>query len=377
VVAVALHRTLAFTRRLAGNAALLLLAVSTVRAQTPDQVLVVVNRRSVTSRQIGEYYIHQRGIPLANLCTIDTAPDETIARPIYDKEIEAPVGQFLKKQGLQEKILYIVLTSGVPLRISGTGDELRTDASSVDSELTLLYQRLRGVAIPLPGPARNPFFRQRDTPFTHPVFPMYLVTRLDGYNMADMKALVDRALQARNAGKFVIDLKASDRTPGNQWLRTAALLLPPDRVIIDRSAAVLSGIENVIGYASWGSNDTDRKHRFLHFKWLPGAIATEFVSTDGRTFRQPPDNWDIGDWGHKGTWFDDSPQTMTADYIHEGATGASGQVYEPYLDFCPRPDFVLPAYYSGRTLAESFYMGIPGLSWMNVVIGDPLTRLKP
>ena len=39
--------------------------------------------------------------------------------------------------------------------------------------------------------------------------------------------------------------------------------------------------------------------------------------------------------------------------------------YEPYLAYCPRPDYVLPAYYSGRTLAESFYLGIPGLSWMN------------
>ena len=86
-------------------------------AQTPAEVLVVVNRRSVTSREIGEYYIHKRGIPLANLCGIDTAPDETIERPVYDKEIEAPVAEFLKKQGLQEKILYIVLTSGVPLRI--------------------------------------------------------------------------------------------------------------------------------------------------------------------------------------------------------------------------------------------------------------------
>jgi uncharacterized protein (TIGR03790 family) len=368
---------IAFGRRPVINAALLLLAVSLAPAQTPGQVLVVVNRRSAASRQIGDYYIHHRDIPLANLCVIDTVPDETIARPVYDKEIEAPVGQFLKKHGLQEKILYIVLTSGVPLRISGTGEQMRSDVSSVDSELTLLYQRLRGVVIPLPGPVHNPFFRRRDTPFTHPVFPMYLVTRLDGYDMADMKALVDRALQARNTGRFVIDLRGSDRTPGNQWLRTAAFLLPRDRVIINGSADVLSGIEDVIGYASWGSNDAARKHRFLHFKWLPGAIATEFVSTDGRTFRQPPENWDIGDWEHKRTWFEGSPQTLAADYIHEGATGASGQVYEPYLDFCPRPDFVLPAYYSGRTLAESFYMGIAGLSWMNVVIGDPLTRLKP
>ena len=132
----------------------------------------MVNRRSVTSREIGEYSYSPPGrIPLANLCVIDTVPEETIARSVYDKEIEAPVGRFLKKQGLQEKVLYIVLTSGVPLRIIGTGEELSSDASSVDSELTLLYQRLRGVVIPLRGPVHNPFFRQRDTPFTHPVFP--------------------------------------------------------------------------------------------------------------------------------------------------------------------------------------------------------------
>jgi len=360
-----------------GGALGLLLQAAPAQAQTPGQVLVVVNRRSVTSRQIGEYYVRKRGIPAANLCAIDTAPDETIIRSVYAKEIETPVGEFLKKQRLRETILYIVLTSGVPLRISGRGEELRTEASSVDSELTLLYQRLRGVVIPLPGPVNNPFFRQRDTPFSHPVFPIYLVTRLDGYSMADMKALVDRGLQARNTGKFVIDLKGSDSTPGNQWLQTAALLLPPDRVSIDQSPAVLSGIEGVIGYASWGSNDPARKHRFLHFKWLPGAIATEFVSFDGRTFRQPPNDWEIGTWEDKRTWFAGAPQAMAADYIHEGATGASAQVYEPYLAFCPRPEFVLPAYYSGRTLAESFYLGIPGLSWMNVVIGDPLTRLKP
>jgi uncharacterized protein (TIGR03790 family) len=355
----------------------LLLAASAAQAQTPAEVLVVVNKRSTTSRQIGDYYVHKRNIPPGNLCVIDTPAEETIERPVYDRDIETPVGRFLKQGGLAEKILYIVLTSGVPLRINGSGAELRSDASSVDSELTLLYSRLRGAVIPLAGPARNPFFRQRDTPFRHPLFPIYLVTRLDGYNMADMKALVDRGLQARNTGKFVIDLKLHDSTEGNQWLRSAALLLPPGRVLIDESATVLSGVEDVIGYASWGSNDPDRRHRFLHFKWLPGAIATEYVSTNARTFREPPASWEIGPWADGKKWFAGAPQTLTADYIHEGATGASGQVSEPYLTFCPRPEFVLPAYYSGRTLAESFYLGIPGLSWMNVVIGDPLTRLKP
>jgi uncharacterized protein (TIGR03790 family) len=352
------------------------LVVAPLFAQTPDQVLVVVNDHSRNSREIGEYYLRKRGVPLANLCHIKTETEDTIERGVYNSEIEKPIAAFLKKQDLQEKILYIVLTSGVPLGINGSGEALRSDAASVDSELTLLYQRMHGAVVPIAGPVNNPFFRQRDTPFRHPIFPMYLVTRLDGYTMADMKALVDRSLEARNSGKFAIDLREDNDTPGNQWLRTAALLLPKERVVLEETGKVLTDLDDVIGYASWGSNDRAHKQRFLHYKWLPGAIATEFVSTDARTFKQPPQSWQIGTWPDKGSYFADSPQSMTGDFIHEGASGASGQVFEPYLTFCPRPDFVLPAYYSGRNLAESFYIGIPGLSWMNVVIGDPLMRLK-
>lgn len=354
----------------------LLLAITAALAQTPDQVLVVVNTRSDISRQIGDYYMQKRGIPRANLCTITTAPVETVTRPVYASEVEKPIGAFLSSHSLAEKILYIVLTSGVPLRVSGGGDQLKTDSASVDSELTLLYSRLHSINVPLAGPLTNPFFGKRNTPFRHPAFPMFLVTRLDGYTLDDVKGLIDRALVARNTGKFVIDLKAREANEGNQWLRSAALLLPENRLVLDDSATVLTGIKDVIAYASWGSNDTDRKRRFLHFTWLPGAIATEFVSTDARTFRKPPDAWEIGTWSDRKSWYEGAPQTLTADYIHEGASGASGQVDEPFLAFCPRPDFILPAYYTGRNLAESFYVGIPALSWMNVVIGDPLMRLK-
>ncbi|HTA42518.1 MAG TPA: TIGR03790 family protein [Bryobacteraceae bacterium] len=353
----------------------LALLVIALHAQTPGEVLVVVNKRSRDSREIGEYYLKKRAIPPANLCTIDTAPNEAITRAVYDRDVRAPIGEFLQKHGLVEKILYIVTTAGVPLKVIGNADGLRNTGASVDSELTVLYEQLHGGTIPLPGMVRNPFYQQRDTPFRHPFFPMYLVTRLEAYDIGEMKGLVDRALIARNTGKFVIDARADESTPGNQWLRTAALLLPKDRVVLNNSAEVLANQKDVIGYASWGSNDPDRKHRFLHFQWLPGAIMTEFVSTNGRTFERPPDNWQIGAWKDHSAWFAGAPQTLTADYIHEGATGASGQVDEPFLGGCPRPDYVLPAYYSGRTLAESYYSGIPGLSWMNIVIGDPLTRL--
>lgn len=66
---------------------------------------------------------------------------------------------------------------------------------------------------------------------------------------------------------------------------------------------------------------------------------------------------------------------MTADYLEEGATAATGHVSEPYLAMTPRPDFLLPAYFQGRNLAESYYLSIPSLSWQNIVVGDPLMSL--
>jgi uncharacterized protein (TIGR03790 family) len=356
---------------------LLLLFPPFVIAQAPDSVLVVVNQSSPLSLKIGEYYAGRRHIPAANICRLNAPGDEEISRGDFDRQISRPVQKYLSTHNLTEKVLYIVTTSGVPLKIRGSGG-ITGDAASVDSELTLLYFDLHGRPHPVPAGVANPFFGKMSAVFRHPDFPIYLVTRLAGYDFDDVKAIIDRALLAHNRGKFVIDLKASDSTQGNRWLLEAAQQLPRDRVVLDRSGDVLDHESDVIAYASWGSNDPARKQRHLDFRWLPGSIMTEYVSTNGRTFARPPDAWNIGAWGDRKATFAGSPQTLTADYIHDGATGASGHVYEPYLQFTPRPNILLPAYYHGRNLAESYYLAIPALSWMNIVVGDPLCALgKP
>ena len=109
----------------------------------------------------------------------------------------------------------------------------------------------------------------------------------------------------------------------------------------------------------------------------PGALATEFVSTNARTFQRPPDTWTLGVWSDPRTWYAGAPQSLIGDYIHEGATGVTGHVAEPYLAACPRPDLLFSAYIRGRNLAESFYLSIPFLSWQNIVAGDPLCALRP
>jgi uncharacterized protein (TIGR03790 family) len=217
---------------------------------------------------------------------------------------------------------------------------------------------------------------QQSAVFEHSRFPIYLVTRLAGYDFDDVKGVIDRSLRARNRGKVVIDLKSDDDAEGNNWLRSAAIGLPDSRVILDTSTEVLYNQRDVIGYAAWGSNDPQRKQRFGKFQWLPGAIVTEYVSTNGRTFERPPDSWNITTWNDRAHFFAGSPQSLTADYIHEGASGCSGHVSEPYLQATPRPQYLFRAYLNGRTLAESYYLAMPVLSWQNIVIGDPLCRLK-
>ena len=50
----------------------------------------------------------------------------------------------------------------------------------------------------------------------------------------------------------------------------------------------------------------------------------------------------------------------------------SGHVAEPLLGNTIRPEILFPAYIAGFALAEAYYLAMPSLSWMTVVVGDPL-----
>ena len=66
-----------------------------------------------------------------------------------------------------------------------------------------------------------------------------------------------------------------------------------------------------------------------------------------------------------------------ADLVRAGVTGAAVNVDEPFLDATIRPDILIPAYASGRNLAESFYAAMPYLRWQTFIVGDPLCAPFP
>jgi uncharacterized protein (TIGR03790 family) len=354
------------------------------RAQGPENILLVVNKDSKLSKAVGQYYQQRRNVPASQVCFIKTLDQEEIGRVTFEDEVRKPILNCLTKGALQDRILYIVLTKGVPLKIKASE---RNDQASVDSELTLAYQDLLGVPRVLKGGSANPYFSNSVSGnlrrFSHREFPMYLVTRLDGYDLADIRALIDRGLSPSREGRFVLDLSYDDNATGNNWLREAAIKLkeagiPESRIRLETTTAFLTGEKEVLGYAGWGSNDRSNHSRFLNNTWVNGALLVEFVSTDARTFERPPKKWTSGKWDDPPeSFFAGSPQSLIADYIHEGVTGAAGNVYEPYLGACVRPQILFPAYLRGLNLAESYYAAIPLLSWQTVVIGDPLTSPFP
>ncbi len=317
-------------------------------------VVVVATRRSPDSVAIAEYYAQKRRVPRAQVFTIDCVPQEEIALAEYRDTIERPVMNLLRERKLEERVDYLVLTKGIPLRI-------REGGFSVDAAL---------MCSPLQRPFNtepresnmNPYFGKNE-PFSRRKYGFYLATRLDGYTMQHIRDLVDNSLRARAAnGVFVLDIDPKRSGGGyrviNDSMRAAARLLQQRgyEVILDEDDAFVGAVRDIIGYYSWGSNDHKfNKLSYRSLRFRPGALAETAVSTSARTFQVT-----------------DKGQSLIADLIAQGATGVKGYVSEPYTAALCRAEVMFDLFTRGRTIAESLWAASPLILWKDLVVGDPL-----
>jgi uncharacterized protein (TIGR03790 family) len=237
------------------------------------------------------------------------------------------------------------------------------------------------------GKIANPYFlgdrpAAEAKPFTHRDHDIFLVSRLDAFTAEEAISLVTKAQQPSRDGRVVLDQRdALVNRQGEDWLALAAQNLTKagygSRVTLETTPKPARGISPVIGYFSWGSTDPQNRVRVTQMDFSPGALAATFVSTDARTFKEPPAEWAPTNLNDRSHFFGGSPQSLVGDLIREGATGVAGQVSEPYLESAVRPNILFPAYLSGMNLIEAFYLAIPHLSWQTVVIGDPLCAPFP
>lgn len=368
---------------------------------SPDEVLLVINTNSPTSIAIGDYYVQERHVK--NLVYIQ-CPDsshnthnETIPLPSYIQLIENPIRDFVKTH---PDINFIVLTKGIPIRISGSPmgscDEHSRDPietrghPSVDSTLASLdYATLPGtMKIDITGSGAvglaysNRYWNAKE-PFSHAKYGGFLVTRLDGYTLEDAKALVTRAMTAEKhlAGGVVlfdvqpafglgdessqpapitgtVILRESPWSDYNADMRHAHDLLEKRRIAneLDLRPEFVGDRTNLLGYFSWGSNDarySAEAYQTLFF--APGSISDTAVSTCARTFLPT----------HGG-------QSLLVDLISHGLTCGKGYVDEPLLQANASPTITMERYTSGYTMVESFYAASHFVGWEDVIVGDPL-----
>ena len=174
----------------------------------------------------------------------------------------------LNNRSLGNSLNYLVTTKGIPLRVNGGNDK-----ASFDQEFSLLggqYNSSIGANWwvsheygPLAGKEMEVFTRQE--------YGLYLVTRLTGYTVETALGLIDKANNSLGQrGTYVLDLATNRNSSGykfwNDDLYTAnttlngSLGLP---VIFDEETEFITNISNVMGYASWGSNDGNWNNNYL------------------------------------------------------------------------------------------------------------------
>lgn len=362
-----------------------------------DHVLVVENTNSPTSMQIAKYYMEKRGVKkVLQISCPDSALDagkETLDFALFQELVEKPLRDFLAKN---QKIDYIVLNKGIPIRLLGAPIGLSNNVLSLDSYIAALdyFEKSDSLKIVIDeGGALGKAFVNRywnaTERFSHIKHGGYLVTRLDGYTVESALALVDSSIAAEKTkptGTILLDampltepVDASTvplspikdgKTDMNmisgmgmpEWSldlfaaskRLAKAGLP---IEFDRTEAFLGSKQKLMGYASWGSNDAKFVgENYASLRFAPGAIAETAVSTSGRTFLPATGG-----------------QSLIADLIEARVTGVKGYCNEPFLPAIASPTIMFDRYTQGWNLAESFYAASRFIGWEDIVIGDPLS----
>jgi len=376
---------------------LLIQGCSARGAISPTDVLVVRNADSPVSSRIASYYMTKRGIAQKFLVSINTADSslsadkEQISPDDYNDHIKKPIQDYLSVHKMTNQIKYIVLTKGVPFRLSSDPSGGTSGGQSVDSMLATL-----GIVNPLlekigkQGTLIINRYWRSNKPFSHAEFGGYLVTRLDGYTEADAKALVDRALAPVPAERVILLDVCPGKGLGDASVQPVSFInpdgsrcynpqidycdfnadminlshmlssAPKTPVTLDVTESFIGSTKPLTVYVSWGSNDGKFSwdiYHSLHF--TSRSLIETAVSTSGRTLLKT-----------------EGGQSLVGDLIAQGAAGAKGYVTEPYLFAMASPSVFVDLYLSGRNLAESYYAGSRVIGWKDIVLGDPLCSLR-
>lgn len=345
------------------------------------ETVVIYNPKFPGSEALAKHYAARRLIPADRVVGLDCPVTDSMSRAEFNQQLREPLRKlFAGKQWWSMKAeggstgggrvqhagtRFLVLIRGVPFQVRRDRQApppQKEDEASVDSELALLAME----APPAEGALKNPYFGVR---VRLPAFPgapgLLLVGRLDGPSDEIVRRMIDDALAVEQEGlhgRAVIDLaqKTGGYKEGEDWLQASASSFQRHGipVYIDRHELVLRDhwpLPDTILYFGWYTMDAAGAMASPEFQFKRGAVACHLHSFSASVMRDARQHW-------------------TGPLLAKGAAATFGNVFEPYLSLTVHFDLLNKRLLEGFTLAEAAWSATPALSWMSVVIGDPLYR---
>ena len=368
----------------------LFVAISVSRADDLSaRVVILANSRQPESVRLAEFYAEKRAVPTANIIALPLPEAESITWREFIDQVYQPVQDEIYQRGWIEgtssslldrlgrrryaftgnRISYLVVCRGVPLRIYNDPTlleekagrnikaELNKNEAAVDAELSLLAQSGYEITAMLP----NPLFHN-DRPPSLDADMVVKVTRLDGPTWDSARHLVTSALEAERTGllgRYYVDLKGPV-PEGDLWLAATEKQLlelgfDGDTESTGATIDAAARFDAPVLYFGWYAGNLNGPFARAGFAFPPGAVALHIHSFSAPTLHSDTAGW-------------------CGPLVARGVTATVGNVFEPYLGYTHRPNFLLHALSQGKNFGDAVYYALPALSWQAVAIGDPLYR---
>jgi len=370
-------------------------------ALDPSKVVVLYNEDSPDGIEIANYYAQAHPqVQLMGLQGVSTS--EEITQDHYLNVIRPQV-----LAGIDNSTEVIVTTKGLPLRINNTSanpgfypgwrgasfgipilDDWWEPYSSLESELTRIdlidSAAMMGDQAEFMSPpsfpyetlhhAANPYY---NTPLAFErkdsgIEGIRLASRLDGFDVSDVKDMIDRAQLAFTLPTQQIVIADNDPiapAAGVDRIEELAfdVLEPAGQLFVydDTVAQITDSPWPVIGYVSHGKHASGPDYiDNLDFPIANGAVFHTWESFNAYSF-QEGNNLD--------------GQALVGEWFRKGGTAALGHVEEPGASAATvaNEDIFWDMMLRGFTFAEAAWAATPQLSYVNTVVGDPLMTLQP